>query len=67
MIKGYFNVVEVGKTKKGEPFRMLQLITVDHKTGELFKIFEFSMKPSKLDLFDALIDKEIIKHDNDDI
>jgi len=67
MIKAYFNVVEVGKTKKGEPFRMLQLITVDQKTGELFKIFEFSMKPTKLDLFDTMLEIGILKHDNDDI
>jgi len=67
MIKAYFDVVEVGKTKKGEPYRILQLMTIDHETGELFKIFEFSMKPVKLDLYDVMIDLKRIKHDNDDI
>jgi len=67
MIKSYFDVVEVGKGKDGKPFRMLQLLTVDHKTGEVFKIFEFSMKPSKLDLYDLMLEIGILKHDNDDI
>lgn len=67
MIKSYFDVVEVGKTKEGKPYRMLQLLTVDQKTGAIIKIFEFSMKPNKLELYDALIDLGIIKHDNDDI
>jgi len=67
MIKAYFDVVEVGRTKEGKPYRMLQLITVDNKTGELFKVFEFSMKPAKLDVYDVLLDLGILKHDNDDI
>ena len=67
MIKAYFDVVEVGKTKKGEPFRILQLVTIDNKTGEMFKVFEFAMKPIKLDMYDALIDLGILKHDNDDV
>jgi len=67
MIKSYFDVIEVGKTKDGKPYRMLVLFSVDHKTGEVFKCFEFSMKPTKLDLYDALIDLGILKHDNDDV
>jgi len=67
MIKAYFDVVEVGKTKKGEPFRMLQLVTINDKTGEAFKIFDFSMKPTKLDLFDTMIELGILKHDNDGV
>jgi len=66
MIKAYFDVVEVG-IKNKKPFRMLQLITVDQKTGELFKVFEFSMKLEKLQAYDYLLELGIIKHDNDDI
>jgi len=67
MIKAYFDVIQVGKTKDGKPYRMCQLFTIDQKTGEMFKVFEFSMKPNKLDLYDTMIELGILKHNNDDV